>query len=205
MAFEGRVIHPVAFAKIEFPDGDARICDGGFCYFGGEKYTGKDPVWGALSEVQPIEEGTGDMAPGGQMTFLPNPETPATTLNSRLNQNSRFRVWFGEIGADGKTVENAELLLDGLIDTTMVRVGRGQLFVDVTWIARADKLFSINEGNTLSPTFHKRLWPGELGLDNANGAQRSSAWGTESPSRGTVSFSSGGGGLVGVGVLAIQD
>lgn len=197
MAFEGRIIRPIAIAKFEFPAGAVRLCDGGFCYFGGEKYVARDPVWGVISGVDPVDEGSGDMAPGGRLTMMPNPDAPAAALNSRTLQNSRMRVWFGELEGDLKTVINAELLLDGLVDTTAIRISQGSRVIDLTWISRAEKLFLINEGNTLSPTFHKRVWLGELGLDNANGAQRQSAWGTEAGPRGTVySGGSGGGGIV---------
>lgn len=193
MAFDAPILTLVGLLKMELPGQTVRLCDGGFCDWQGERYTAEDPVWGAIAAIEPVEEGVGDLAPGGKLTFMPATDAPASSLSSRTFQNARLRGWLGEVGPDGKTVTAARPLFDGLIDTTTMRLGRGTRLVDVAFIARAERLFLVNQGNTLSPRFHKSVWPGERGFDNATGVPTSVAWGVEAPVPGGVSGSSGGG------------
>jgi hypothetical protein len=86
-----------------------------------------------------------------------------------------------------------------LLDTTMLRAGRGQRLLDMEFIAAAERLFNIYEGNVLSPAFHKSVHAGELGFDNATGVPNQIAWGIKGPPRGSVTA---GGGSAGAGQLA---
>jgi hypothetical protein len=70
------------------------------------------------------------------------------------------------------------------------------------FVSRLERLFSINEGNSLSPRFHKTVWPGELGEDNATGVGVAVAWGVEGAPRGST-YS--GGGVPGWGGTDLQD
>src|SRR3546814_9368912 len=54
-------------------------------------------------------------------------------------------------------------------------------------VSLAERLFELNIGNSLNSAWHKSVWPGELGHDNATGLSIPVAWGVESPR------SSGGG------------
>lgn len=191
--FTGPIITLVGLARIDLPDHTMRLCDGGFCYFEGVRYAASDSIFGVLAGVETVEEKLGDNAPGGKLSFFPPDATSAATLMANY-QNSRMRFWFGQIGDDLKTVINAELLADVQIDTTTTILSQGRRVWEVEYVSRAEKLFLRNEGNALSPRFHKSIWPGERGLDNATGLVRSVAWGTESAPRGTTSLSSGSGG-----------
>lgn len=203
MAFAGKVLTIVGLLKIELPGRTVRLCDGAFCDFAGERYTARDDVFGAIGSIEPIGEGVGDEAPGGMISFLPATGASPAALSSAGHQNARIRGWLGEI--DGKTVTTARPLFDGLVDTTELKVGMKTLALDLTFMARAEKLFALSEGNTLSPRFHQSIWPGELGLDNANGAQISVAWGTDSPPRAVTASSSGGGGYGDGGAARFYD
>lgn len=196
--YTGSAITIVGLALIELPTRIMRLCDGGTCFFAGAFYTSSDAVFGTMAAIEAVEERLGDQAPGGRISFLPPATTSAETLMADY-QNSRMRFWLGQIASDGKTVQNEELLADVLIDSTALRLDRGRRIWDVDYISRAEKLFLIKDGNSLSPRFHKTIWPGELGLDNATGLQRSVAWGTESPTRGVTALSGGGGGGLGNG------
>src|SRR3546814_7709774 len=59
--------------------------------------------------------------------------------------------------------------------------------VAVSVVSLAERLFELNIGNSLNSAWHKSVWPGELGHDNATGLSIPVAWGVESPR------SSGGG------------
>ena len=84
-------------------------------------------------------------------------------------------------------------MFDGQVDQTVLTVGKGTKELAVSVVSLAERLFEGNIGNTLNPTWHKSIWPGETGHDNATGLSVSVAWGTESPTR----YSTGGAGSVG--------
>ncbi len=189
MSFAGDFIHLIGFCKIELPTRTLRMCDGGFCYFGGEKYTSEDDVFGSISAVEELDAALGDAAEDARIVFAPKASATPGQINSPYFQNSRARFWMGVIGSDGKTVTHAEQLMDALVDYTVLRLRQSGRELEMVFIGRPEKLFLRQEANSLNPRFHKTVWPGERGLDNATGARISVAWGVSSP-RGV---SSGGG------------
>lgn len=193
MSFAGDNIHLIAFCKIELPTRTLRICDGGFMYFGGEKYEAEDAVFGSIAAVDELEAALGDAAEDAKIVFLPPATTAASEINRKQFHLSRARFWMGVIGSDGKTVTTAEQLMDALVDYTVLRLRQSGRELEMSFIGRPEKFFLRNEGNSLNPRFHKSVWPGEKGLDNT-GAKQTVAWGVGSP-RGV----SGGGGLGGIG------
>jgi hypothetical protein len=177
MTLAAETITLIGLVKIELPDGDVRLCDGGFCYFGGEKYTSEDPIFGSIAAVDELEAALGDSAEDAQIVFNPADDATPAQLSSKAFQNARARFWMGKLDTDGKTVVNAEQLMDGLVDFTVLRLRQGSREIEMSFIGRAEKLFLRQEGNTLDPRFHKSVWPGEKGLDNATGARITVAWG----------------------------
>ena len=88
-----------------------------------------------------------------------------------------------------------DLMFDGQVDQTSLRLGRGRV-LSISVVSNAERLFELDIGNSLSPTFHKSVHPGEKGHDNASGLKVQVAWGTESNAgSGTAS---GGGGIFGL-------
>src|SRR3546814_15904051 len=53
--------------------------------------------------------------------------------------------------------------------------------VAVSVVSLAERLFELNIGNSLNSAWHKSVWPGELGHDNATGLSIPVEWGVESP------------------------
>jgi hypothetical protein len=182
-------------AEFNLPAKDIRLCDGGFVYFGANKFTSADEDFGSIEAIDAIDERAGDEAPGGSLTFLPTSTAAAATLSDPSFQGSRIRFWLARVDeATGLMDGTPDLVFDGLLDTTSLRVGRGTRALDMEFISTAERLFQINEGNVLSPRFHKSVWAGELGFDNATGVGITVAWGVPGPPRGSVSVRSGGGG-----------
>lgn len=177
MSFAGDFIHLIGFCKIELPGRTLRMCDGGFCYFGGEKYTSEDDIFGSIAAVDEFEAALGDSAEDAKIVFMPKAQALASEISSPAFQNSRARFWMGTIGSDGKTVIASEQLLDALVDFTTLRLRQSGRELEMSFIGRPEKLFLRQEGNTLDPRFHKSVWPGERGLDNATGARITVAWG----------------------------
>lgn len=195
----------VGFCKIELPTRTLRMCDGAFCYFDGEKYTSEDDLFGSIAAVDEFEAALGDAAEDARLVFMPHIDAAPGALKSKAFQNSRARFWMGEIGSDGKSIENADQLMDALVDYVSLRIGEGTRELEMAFIGRPEKLFLRQEGNSLNPRFHQSIWPGEKGLDNT-GSKITIAWGVAS-ARGVVGgggFSSGSSGGAGFGTMSVM-
>lgn len=169
-------------AKIEFPTGTVRLCDGGFFIWGAETYRSKDPVFGTIASVEPLGEGVGDEVPALALVMLPTEAATPGDLSQPGFQASRARFWLAQYDtATGALVGSPELQFDGQVDQTTLTAARDRRELAMTIVSSAERLFQRNIGNSLSPTFHKSVWPGETGEDNATGLGRPVAWGVEAP------------------------
>lgn len=180
--------------KIELPSYTIRLCDGGFVYFDSEKYESADDEFGSIESVEAVEEHLSDDAPAGRITFLPKSTAAAATLSQPEYQNSRMRFWLARVNEATGVIVESELVGDMELDTTELHITKGGRRLEMGFRSSADRLFNINEGNVLSPRFHKSVWAGELGLDNATGIPDTVAWGVKAPPRGAVTAAPGSGG-----------
>jgi hypothetical protein len=181
--------------KIEFPTGDLRLCDGQFFTFNAESYVSSDPTFGHIAGLEPISEGAGDELPILRLVLAPAASAAFADLVSPEFQGSRVRMWISEYVVEtGLLTGTANLMFDGIIDRPVLSVSQSTRVVEFDIISNAERLLLRSEGNSMSPRFHKSVWPGELGMDNAIDLEIPVAWGTESPARGTT-----GGGGSGIG------
>lgn len=181
--------------KIELPDATLRICDGAFVRWDAETFEASDPDFGTIGSMEPVEEGVGDEIPALRMTFLPNSTASAAILSQPEYQGCRVRMWIAEVDIDtNEVVGDPSLEFDGQADSTELIIGKGTRELEMDVVSAAERLFVINEGNTLSPRFHKLLYPGELGQDNAIGVGVGVAWGTALPAQSYGQGYSGNGG-----------
>lgn len=173
----------VALMEIALPeDRYIRLCDGGFVQWDGNGFDSIDPDFGTIESAETFEERTGDEAPGGKLVFLPVSTAAATTLSQAGYQGARMRFWLGEVDPmTGQIVGTPEQTADLAIDTTTLKLGKGTRKLDVEFVSAAERLFMIYRGNALNDRFHQACYPGELGMANATGQPRSSAWGAQQP------------------------
>jgi hypothetical protein len=181
--------------QIDFPSGTVRLCDGGFVNFGADRFDAKDAVFGTIAAASEIEESITDFAPGGSITLSVSPDAPLSTILNPAIQNARVQMWLAEVSSDGFTIlaGSADKLFDGFVDYTTWQPLDYKL--SIFYATKAEHLLMRNKGNVLSSSFHKRVWPGELGCDNATDAEIEVAWGTASPTRGTAYSGGSTGGL----------
>lgn len=181
--------------KIELPSYTMRLCDGGKIIWIAETYRGKDATYGTIGSVQSLAEGDGDELPPLEMVLLPPDTTAAADLVEPTFQGSRVRFWIAQyVIATSAVTGTPELKFDGELDQATLNLD-GSL--ELTVIPRAGRLFELNIGNSLSPSFHKSIWTGETGHDNATGLGRPVAWGVEAPplaASGSAMPDYGGGG-----------
>ncbi|WP_336974163.1 hypothetical protein [Sphingobium aromaticiconvertens] len=167
--------------KMELRDGRViRLCDGGWVPWNTEVFRASHDQFGMIGSMEAFDEGVGDVVPSFRLTFLPISTAAAADLSAPGMQGSRTRLWIAEISdSNGLIIGDPDLQFDGMIDRTVLRVGIRKRELDIDFVSTAERLFTINEGNGLSATFHKSIFPGELGEDNATGLGTAVAWGTE--------------------------
>ena len=171
--------------KMELPDGNVLLSDGGVTVFSGDTYSSEDATLGALASVGAIAEGIGDEIPALDLEFAPPGPIAVTALSVGAIQQSRIRLWVAEYDVDtGEVVGTPELRFIGFADQPRVSFAFRQFTAGITAVPVLEAMFFRDTGNGLSSTFHKSLYPGELGHDNASGLSIPIAWGVQSPSRG---------------------
>jgi uncharacterized membrane protein YgcG len=201
----------IGLLKIELNGGDTiRLCDGGFIPdFLGEEYRSLDPTFGTIASLESLTEGVGEEIPAMELGLNPNSDSAPSDLSQPGFQRSQVWLWIAEKNeATGQIVVGSEtLMFYGQIDQTVLKVGRTVRDLSMTIVSTLERLFLRNEGNTLSPTFHKSVWPGETGHDNATGLTVPVAWGVEkSPGASSAggAYGGGGGGYGGGGGIYAQ-
>jgi hypothetical protein len=194
MALTDTVLTLAGLCQIDLPGRTIRLCDGAFVDWAGNRFDSQDVDFGTISTVDQVSEAVSDEAPSGKLTMLPPSTTAAAALFQPDAQGSTMTFWLAEINpATGGVVGAPDTLFVGFLDNISLKVGKTERSVDLEFMSQAERLFWTKEGNVLSSRFHKEVWPGETGLDQATGVQIAVPWGTSSPSRGTISIGSGGG------------
>lgn len=173
--------------QIDLPERTLRYCDGGFFEFEGETFRSSDDTFGTIGALAAMSEGVGDVVPALQMTLLPSGSAAAADLSKPGHQTARVRFWIAEYDVASGVITSSEVMFDGQVDQTILTVGKGTKTLDVSVVSLAERLFEGNIGNTLNPTWHKSVWPGEKGHDNATGLGIPIAWGVDAP-RGSGNF-----------------
>lgn len=181
--------------KIELPSGDVLLNDGGVTVFNSETYRATDSLLGSIAAIEAMSEGAGDTIPALGITFAPPATTAITALSNGAIQKSRVRLWIAEYDTDtGAVVGTPELRFLGFVDQPRVGARFRQFSISIACVPDLEALFFADRGNGLSPTFHKSVYPGELGHDNATGLSIPIAWGVRGAPRGGFGGSGGGGG-----------
>lgn len=169
--------------RIDMPDTTVvRLAEGSDVRWASETYLARDPAWGSIGSVDALEEGIGNVVPAAQLVL----NTPATVSAAALvqpgAQKSRVRMWLATYDYDTSVVIDAgATVFDGFLDQARLVRAREFLRLELAVVSRLEHLFELNLGNSLNPTFHRSIWPGEGGEDQATGLTLSDAWGTEAP------------------------
>ncbi len=176
-----------AILQIDLPEHTVRLVDGGTLPVDGATFSSRDDVLGVPKEFVALTEGVGDEAPAGVIVFLvpPEDEVPASALTDPAWQGSRVRTWIAEVDAEtGTVIGTPDQQSDWIIDQTILRQGDGPRELDLVCISHGQRLLEIDRGNSLSPSFHKSIHPGETGLDNGVGVSATFPWAAAQAPRG---------------------
>lgn len=190
-----QVIAVAGLVRLDLPGPvTVRLSDGAAVRWSGEgDFLPSHATYGAIASVESLAEGIGDEVPAMQLVLHPPSTTAAADLVQPGAQQSRVRCWVARYDSGTGEVDGTPaLLFDGFLDQARLTRGRGKFELAISVVSLLERLFELNIGNGLSPTFHKSVWPGETGEDQATGLVLQDAWGVESP---TPQIAYGGGGI----------
>jgi len=183
--------------KVILPTRTILLLDGsGKLMFGGDTYTGKDSVFGAIGAIDFPEDGFGDQAPAIGISFSPPSASAAAELASPAFQGSVVKCFWGAIDrATGQPIPDPIVFFDGHLDQAELELPRGSpRTVTFECTGFSEPLFEVNEGHLLSDSFHQHIWPGEEGMEHIDGVARQIIWGPGEKVGGGSGYSYGGGG-----------
>ena len=185
-------VRMTGLVQIDLPSHTIRLCDGGFVDWNGQRFECIDPVFGTIDSIDDLEDGIGDEAPGGRLTFFPASTAAVVQLSSPEYQGSRIRIWLAVLDPmSGAVIPDPDLLFDGELDVTVFNEGVGERSLDMEYVSACERLFEVQEGARLSDAFHQEIWPGEMGLANITGIKKMVYWGGEAPQSGITRGSGG--------------
>lgn len=171
--------------RIAAPGGPICWTDGGIAIYdageGWEIYYGEHPVYGSLSSVTGVTNGSGDQTTRPDLGLLPLDDVAASVLGSPLIQGSKVQIWSGAIDrASGLLVSTPKLEFTGKVDQPAVTAGRS-LTMSMRLITDGSLQKEANADYRQNHAAHTRAWPGENGyanVSNAVQATRSMEWRT---------------------------
>lgn len=171
--------------RIAAPGGPICWTDGGIAIYdageGLEAYYGEHPVYGLLSSVSGVTNGSGDQTTRPSLALLPKDDVAASVLGSPLIQGSKVKIWTGAIDrATGLLVSAPKLEFSGQVDQPAVTAGKS-LTMSMQLITDGSLQKETNADYRQNHVAHTRTWPGENGyanVSNAIQATRTMEWRT---------------------------
>jgi hypothetical protein len=203
-----RGVYALMFGAVEIvlPSATIRLLDGSVvATFGGKTFTGGDPIYGALHDVQAIADGLDNEAPSMTLSLLPPTLSAIAALCSPTNQGGQVTVWVGVMNpVTGQVIGTPDVRFLGEMDVPALKVGKNSRTIEISVTSAFDRFFDGDEGVRLNDAWHQSIWPGETGLSAVSAVQRRLPWGSDAPRPGAVTDritpSRGGGGSGGGGL-----
>lgn len=171
--------------RIAAPSGPICWTDGGIALYdsgaGSEVYYGEHPVYGLLSTVSGVANGTGDQSTRPNLDVFPLDDVAAAMLGSPLIQGSKVHIWSGAIDRQtGFLIGAPHLEFTGQVDQPAVSAGRS-LSMTIQLITDGSLQKEANADYRQNHAAHTRAWPGENGFVNVSNvvsATRTMEWRT---------------------------
>lgn len=181
--------------RLDLPSGGVFLNDGGITVWGGNTYRADHPDLGGFSSLSDVADGIGAELPDLEIAFAAPSNAALAPLQAGAYQRSAVRLWLAEFNADsGAVVGTPDLRFAGRMDRVRHQFGHHQLSIVVSCVPELEALFFSDEGNGLSSAFHKSIYPGETGHDQATGLVIPVSWGVNGGAGAQGGFWGGGGG-----------
>lgn len=176
--------HPLApLVEVVLPRHTMRhLVGAGEVPWGDKVFTGSDPLFGSLVSAGTLKDGVGDEAPDWDLTFVPPSEVAAAALASATAQGGKVRGWLAVVDREtGRIIPDPIQVFAGELDVPRLRVGKATRSVEWRCSSALEPFHDQEIGARLSDAWHRLVWPGEEGLANMTGIERTSYWGVEKP------------------------
>ena len=171
----------VGLFKMVTPEHTVLLCDGAFQRFDGDLYMSKDGLYGVISGLEAPEYGVGDQIPAISIDFAPAGNASVADLIQPGFQGSPMTFWVAQYDMDtGEIVGTPDVEFLGFLDRGRLSVGRDSRTLTIGGVPLTERMLTLNIGNSMNPNWHKSIWAGETGHDQATGLTQSVAWGTAS-------------------------
>jgi hypothetical protein len=178
--------------RLDLPSGTVYLSDGGVTVYGGNTYTAEHPTIGSIAQIGEVSEGFGAELPEQEIVFAPPSNAALAPLQAGAFARSAMRLWLAEFDpSTGAVVGTPDLRFAGRMDRVRQQFAFQQLQIVLSNVPETEVLLFSDDGNGLSAEFHKSLYSGETGHDQASGLVKTVTWGVES-ARGGVNFGNGG-------------
>ena len=183
--------------RLDLPSGSVFLSDGGVTVFGGNTYRPTHSTIGAIAQIGEVTEGFGPELPEQEIVFAPPSNAALAPLQTGCFRRSAMRLWVAEFNpSTGAVVGTPDLRFAGRMDRVRQQFAFRQLQIVLSCVPETEVLLFSDVGNGLSAEFHKSLYAGETGHDQATGLVKTVTWGVESGNRGG-GFGGGSGGTFG--------
>ena len=180
--FGGPSVLVFVAVEIELDVGYLRLLDGsGEVTFLGRTFTGLDPMYGVLANLEKISDGFGDSAPSLNITINPPTADAAAILASEDMQGKSVAIWLGVLTPGAGVVQPPLLVFSGQVDQGVLSVGVGSRSLALNCVSIWEIMFDDNQGTRLTNAFHQSAWPGELGFEFVTAIDRQLPWGADTP------------------------
>jgi hypothetical protein len=169
----------------------------------GNRFVGRDPKFGVLASAGSLQDGVVDEAPEWELSFTPPSEVAAAQLTAATTQGGDVNGWLAVVDrTTGQVIPEPIHLFAGELDVPRLRVGKGSLTVVWRCVSALEPFHDQEVAARLSDSHHKAVWPGETGLANMSGIEKTSYWGVEKPPS-AITYGGGGGAGFGGRVAAL--
>lgn len=163
-AYSQRVWTRALLVRLDLPGGTYGLTDGGFAYYDGLFYLGKEPSLGLFVGVSGLTSGMGNQTTRVELRVAPKDNSAASILGSPSTQGSRVRVWRGAIDREtGLLIGDPVLRFDGEIDQPRFAVGADRTLTIACGTQSARQLEE-NADWRANHSFQTTRWPGDNGM-----------------------------------------
>lgn len=180
LSLQGVAPTPILLVTVTLASATVRWTDGGFTDWSGETYASEDDIYGVLGAVSEIEDGADGQATVCDLTILCDQTAMALWIDP-TEQGATVTVHLGSLNrTTGLLIGEPELLFRGELDQPRIGIGPSQSLV-YSCITEEARMLEANEEQRLTDSFHKSVWPGELGYDKVTELEQKVYWRADDP------------------------
>ncbi len=156
-------------------------------------YTAYHATYGALGEVDIINDGIDGQTTRASITLHPPSSAAIAALSAVGEQSARVYVYQGAVNtATGASIGTVETLFWGELDYPSLSISEAGYALTMECGTEEARLLERNEERKLVDSFHQACFSGELGLEKVTALVRKVYWRASSPSSSASSFAGKG-------------